>query len=301
MSNLTMEQLRAAFNKPAFEGPKFTNNYYPFWDMNVGESATVRFLPDKNNENPLGFIIEKKQHKLTINGKDRKVPCLDMYGEKCPICQLSREYYKAKDEANGKKYYRTVQYIAQAIVVNNPLPVNEEEGDPTGKVKLIAMGKQIYKNIKDTFESGELDQLPYDYERGTDFIIKKDKQGEYASYSLSKFARRERALDEDTIASIELVDLRTVLPKNPGLDKVQAMLEADMTGEAYDDGNTAEADADVDADAVQSSVAAAKPAAKPITTSKPAVNKAEESNDTEDTGNEVLARLRSELAARRKS
>lgn len=294
MSQRTMEELRAAFNKPTFEGPKFTNNYYPFWEMNPNESAIVRFLPDKNQENPLGFIIEKKQHKLTINGKERKVPCLEMYGEKCPICQLSREYYKAKDEVNGKKYYRTIQYIAQALIVENPLPVTEEEGDPTGKVKLIAMGKQIYKNIKDTFESGELDELPYDYERGTDFIIKKDKQGEHASYSLSKFSRRERALDEDTIANIELVELRSVLPKNPGLEKVQALLEADMTGEAYNGDENATASND-DADVGEETA--------PRVTAKPSVSKAESVEDSvsagDKDGNEALEKLRSQLAARR--
>lgn len=288
MSNLTMQQLRDAFNKPAFEQTAYVNNYYPFWDMEFNESTTLRFLPDKNEANPLGFIVEKKQHKLTINGQERKVPCLDMYGEKCPICQVSREYYKAKDEVNGKKYYRTIQYLAQAIVVENPLAVKEGEEDPKGKVKLVAMGKQIYKTIKDTFESGDLDDLPYDYVHGTDFIIKKEKNGQYAEY-LSKFARRERPLDEDTIANLELVELRSVLPKNPGIEKVQAMLDAEMTGEAYDDGSKSNS-ADNGSDEPVTSKAAAP--AK--------MDKAPEGNDGGDQdGKDALNDLRAQLAARR--
>lgn len=282
MSNLTIEQLRANFQTP--ELPKFTNNYYTFWDMDVGASATIRFLPDANTSNSRGFVLEKKQHKLTVNGQERKVPCLDMYGEKCPICQLSRDYYKNKDEVNGKKYYRTVQYIAQALIVDNPLPVKDGEEDPKGKVRLIAMGKQIYKIIKDTFESGELDEVPYDYAKGTDFVIKKDKQGDYPSYSLSKFSRKERALDPETIETLELVDLQTVLPRNPGADKVRAMLEADMTGEAYND----HADGgDVDHD----------PEAKIVTKkTAPAVAVA---SDNADSGSDLLNDLKAQLAARR--
>lgn len=297
MSNLTMDQLRAAFKKTEKQ-TKLPNNYYPFWDMKVNESATVRFLPDKNTQNPLGFIIEKKQHTLMINGQKRKVACLDMYGEKCPICQVSRDYYKIDDKDNGKKYYRSVQYIAQAIIVENPLPTKEGEDDPVGKVRLLALGPQIYKIIKDSFESGELDELPYHFENGTDFVIKKDKQGEYSSYSLSKFSRRERALDEDTIANLKLTDLVTVLPKNPGLEKVTAMLEADMTGSSYvEEGTTAD---DVD-DEASDQTPVNRAASSAVKAEARSEMKAPEKNDEGDAeADDALAKLRAELAARRK-
>ena len=293
MANLTMEQLRAAFKKTEKQ-TKLPNNYFPFWDMKVGESVTVRFLPDKNTENPLGFIIEKKQHVLNINGNKRKVACLDMYGEKCPICQTSRDYYKIDDKDNGKKYYRSVQYVAQAIVVESPIPVKEGEDDPVGKVRLLALGPQIYKIIKDSFESGELDELPYDFEGGTDFIIKKDKQGDYSSYSLSKFSRRDRALDEDTIANLKLTDLVTILPRNPGAEKVSAMLEADMTGGSYVEENSS-VDGEGDADEGH---------AEPVAAKSPSFAKAEASAPEKASSGAVeaddaLAQLRAELAARR--
>lgn len=293
-----MEQLRAAFKKTEKQ-QNLPNNYYTFWDMKPGESATVRFLPDKNSSNPLGFIIEKKQHTLMINGNKRKVPCLDMYGEKCPICQVSRDYYKVQDQENGKKYYRSVQYIAQAIIVDNPLPLKDNEEDPVGKVRLVAMGPQLYKIIKDSFESGDLEELPYDYERGTDFVIKKDKQGDYANYSLSKFARRERALDEDTIANLNLIDLETVLPRNPGIEKVTAMLEADMTGESYVDDSTV-VDAEDDHDAPRASVKPSAPkAAAPAPKAAMAEPVAASDDDSDDDANDVLAKLRAQLADRR--
>jgi len=279
-----MEQLRNAFDKTE-KFVKLPNNYFPFWNMKNDEQTVVRFVPDKNEANPHGFLIEKKTHKLTINGQERKIPCLDMYGEKCPICKVSRDYYKVNDEVNGKKYYRSVQYIAQGIVVESPLPVAEGEESPVGKIRLFAFGPQIYKIIKASFKAGELDEVPYDYKHGTDFLIIKDKQGEHANYSLSKFARRERALDDDTIANLELFDLTTILPKNPGLVKVTAMLEAEMNGEAYEDGegNTNSAADDGD---------------EPVMAKASVTSNVTASDDDED-GEAILARVKADMAARR--
>ena len=71
--------------------------------MKNGEQAIIRFLPDKNQDNPLGFLVEKLSHALTINGERKTVPCLRMYGEDCPICAVSSAYYKDEDKENGKK------------------------------------------------------------------------------------------------------------------------------------------------------------------------------------------------------
>ena len=65
--SLSLDQLKNAFKKPEnteFSGP---SNYFPFWNMKVGEQAIIRFLPDLNEENPLGFMVEKTVHNLNIN------------------------------------------------------------------------------------------------------------------------------------------------------------------------------------------------------------------------------------------
>ena len=33
--------------------------YYPFWNMKAGQRAVVRFLPDANEDNERGFLVEK--------------------------------------------------------------------------------------------------------------------------------------------------------------------------------------------------------------------------------------------------
>jgi len=236
MTTKSLADLQNAFKTPDREssGSGLPNNYYPFWNMKEGESALIRFLPDGNSENPLGFLVEKVMHNLDINGERKSVPCLSMYGEDCPICALSSSYYKAEDKVNGKKYWKKKQHIAQALVVEDPMPADETtEENHEGKVRYVALGYQVFNIIKAAFEDGELDEIPYAYEGGTNFIIKKTKQGEYASYSLSKFARKSTDLDEDVIANFDLADLSDLLPKNPGLEKVEAMLEAAVTGAEY--------------------------------------------------------------------
>ena len=64
-------------------------------------------------------------HNLEINGDRKSVPCLSMYGEDCPICAVSSAYYKAEDKENGKKYWKKKQHIAQALIVEDPLPADE--------------------------------------------------------------------------------------------------------------------------------------------------------------------------------
>lgn len=247
MSNNKLAALKAAFGKPDSEGgqrEQFQSNYYPFWNMKPGQKAVIRFLPDLDSSNARGFLVEKLFHNLMINGQKKTVPCLTMYGEDCPICKISQAYYKEKDEVNGKKYWKKKQYIAQAIIVEDPLPADETTGENhQGKVRYIALGYQLYNIIKEAFASEDdpLEAIPYEFEDGYDFVIKKTEQGEYATYTVgTKFLSKQRSLTEDEVAAAEegMIELSTLLPKNPGADKVQAMLDADMNGGTYEEGDT---------------------------------------------------------------
>ena len=236
---LTLDQLKAAFKQDnSGGGSNLPNNYFPFWNMKDGEQATVRFLPDANGDNPFGFLVEKLNHTLIINGDKRKVPCLKMYGDDCPICKVSSAYYKDNDKDNGKKYWRQKQHLAQALIIEDPLAPDADTGENSeGKVKLLALGYQLFEVIKNEFESGELDDMPFLLEGGTNFVIKKTKQGEHSTYAVgSRFARKSTDLTADQIAMVQehMIDLSSVLPKKPELEKVEGMLEAALTGGSYD-------------------------------------------------------------------
>ena len=42
----------------------------------------------------------------------------------------------------------------------------------------------------------DMENIPTDYVNGTDFRLSKTMKGQYADYSTSKWARKERSLDE---------------------------------------------------------------------------------------------------------
>lgn len=288
-----------------------TNNYYPFFKMPDDAQARIRFLPDANEDNPLGFLIEKLTHSLKVNGENKTVPCLSQHGDDCPICKVAKDYYDRDDKVNGKLYYKKRTYLAQALVIEDPI-VDGKHENCEGKVKLVSIGYSLFKIIKDAFESGELDEAPFEYEGGTDFLIKKTKQGEFASYTLSKFARKSTDLDADQQEHVKanLVDLSTLLPKKPDATFVANLLEAALTGKSLKGEDDDTDDDDMGAFAKMKAKAASKAKAtddedddaptKPEVKATPAPKAVVESDD-DDEAEALLAQLKAKREAARRA
>ena len=83
-------------------------------------------------------------------------------------------------------------------------------------------------------------EIPTDYEAGTDFRVQKSTKGQYADYSTSNWARRERSLNQeerDTIEKYGLFNLNDFLPKKPNSEELGVifdMFEASVDGQLYD-------------------------------------------------------------------
>ena len=255
-----LEALKAAFDKKASGGggDQSWKLFYQFWKMPDDSTAVVRFLPDLDEENNLGFLVENLQHELVVNGQKKKVPCLSMYGEHCPICELSRKYYDEKNEEMGKKYYRKKSYIGQVIVVESPI-----EHDQSQLVKLIEFGPAVFKQIQAAFQSGDLEEAPYEFKGGYNFRIKKTKSGQYASYTTSSFAPKQTDLDDDIIESLQLFNLSEYRGKKPDLATVEALLVADQTGQSFNEGDDDDTPAPAPAPKAAPAKAAPAPKAAP--------------------------------------
>lgn len=305
MSNKKLDALKALFKKENENKNNDGNNkkrgdMYPFWQMKVNEKAVVRLLPDKNLENPYMFYVDKLEHTLSINGKDKRIPCLQMYGEKCPICDLSRDFYKAegKGSVNGKYYYRKKTSLARVLVLEDPLPADEETGETAvGKVLNTQLGYQLMEKIKAEVLSDDMDTLPWDFEDGYNFTIAKTPQGEYGTYAVaSGFARRPSAIPAELADEIELIDLETLLPANPGYDYVKRKLEAHQTGD--DDGDDdSDGDNDDDGDKEETPAPQKKPAPKKsVPVKEEAPDDSDDSDDSDDDadddGEDILAQIR---------
>lgn len=311
MSNKKLEALRALFKKEKDrkenKGFSKRGDVFPFWEMAENEKAVVRILPDKNQDNPYMFYVDKLEHTLSVSGKNEKVPCLQMYGEKCPICDLSRDYYKTegKESVNGKYYYRKKTSMLRVLVVKDPLPPDEETGETAeGKVLNTQFAFQLMEKIKEEIGSDELgDALPWDMDEGYDFIIKKTPQGKHGTYAIgSGFARRSSAIPEDLRENIELVDLETLLPKNPGFEFVKNKLNAHLNGTS-DDSDDNEDDDDDDALA---KLAAARKQEKlnkeepKASVSRASVSDDDDGDDDDDDEDDIMAEIRRKRQARNK-
>jgi len=222
------------------------NAIYPFWNMKEEDSATLRFLPDGNEANDF-FWAERLMIKLPFAGVKGEtdsrpvmvqVPCMEMYGESCPILQEVRGWFKDPAlEDMGRKYWKKRSYIFQGFVRQDPLG---EDNPPENPIRRFIIGPQIFQIIKSSLLDPDMEELPTDYTAGLDFRLNKTSKGGYADYSTSNWARRERPLSDEEMNAINthgLYNLTDFLPKRPGEveQKVMTeMFEASVDGEAYD-------------------------------------------------------------------
>jgi hypothetical protein len=222
------------------------NAIYPHWNIAEGTNATVRFLPDADPNNTF-FWVERAMIKLPFAGVKGdtaskpvtvQVPCMEMWGETCPILTEVRPWFKDKSlEEMGRKYWKKRSYLFQGFVVDSK---HQEDKTPENPIRRFIIGSQIFNLVKNALMDAEIEELPTDYVRGLDFKITKTSKGGYADYSTSSWARRERALNEAELEAIKthgVFNLKDFLPKKPGeveLKIMKEMFEASVDGEAFD-------------------------------------------------------------------
>lgn len=218
-------------------GRKYNPDIYPFWQLDEGAESVVRILPGEGNE--IYPFVELREHRLSVNGRQEKIPCPSMRNEPCPICELSQEYYNAEggDSKDGKYYYRDSIHLAKAVVIEDPLPADDQTGETfEGKTVTLRLGFQLMQKInEDISRLEDDDDLPWDLENGLNFIIKCVKQGKYKKYDIgSGFSRRSSSIPEEFIDNVEIIDLDTLLPETKTYDEINGILEAHMSGGSVD-------------------------------------------------------------------
>lgn len=222
------------------------NGIYAHWNIAEGTTARVRFLPDANDKNSF-FWVERLMIKLPFAGVkgqvDSKptfvqVPCVEMWGEACPILAEVRTWFKDKSlEEMGRKYWKKKSYLFQGFVRDNPL---SDDKNPENPIRRFVISPQIFNLVKNALMDPDLENLPTDYVGGLDFSIKKTSKGGYADYSTSTWARKESALTQAELEAIEkygLYNLADFLPKKPSdveLKIIKEMFEASVDGEPFD-------------------------------------------------------------------
>jgi len=241
-------RIAAQENKTTTKGSntQADNAIYAHWNMDEGTTATLRLLPDADTNNPY-FWIERQIIKLPFNGVkgdsnikkvDVQVPCVEMWGDSCPILNEVRPWYKdetLKELAN--KYWKKRSYLFQGFVRTNPIGDDKQPANP---IRRFVISPQIFTIIKSSLMDPELDELPTDYVRGLDLNIKKTSKGGYADYSTSTWSRKETPLtqaEQEAIEAHGLFNMADFLPKRPGeaeLKIIKEMFDASVDGKPYD-------------------------------------------------------------------
>jgi hypothetical protein len=241
-------RIAAAENKQNTPRASSDNSIYAHWNMDEGTTATLRFLPDADGNNPY-FWVERQIIKLPFNGVkgdsaakrvEVQVPCIEMFGPEyhCPILAEVRPWYKdetLKELAN--KYWKKRAYLFQGFVRANPIG---DDKAPANPIRRFIISPQIFTIVKASLMDPEMEELPTDYLRGLDLNIKKTSKGGYADYSTSTWARKESALtdaEQEAIDTHKLYNLADFLPKKPSeaeLRIIKEMFDASVDGKPYD-------------------------------------------------------------------
>ena len=227
-------------------GYQSDNAIYAFWNIPDNSTATLRFLPDSDDSNTF-FWKERQMIRLAfpgIKGQDEsrnvtvQVPCVEMWGDACPVHAEIRPWFKDPSlEDEGRKYWKKRSYIFQGFVVDNPM---KEDTTPENPIRRFVINPSIFKIISTALMDPDFPEIPTDYEQGTDFKLTKTQKGQYADYSTSNWARKERGLDQterDAVQTNGLFNLNDFMPKRPTNDDVKVifeMFEASVAGELYD-------------------------------------------------------------------
>jgi hypothetical protein len=223
------------------------NASYPFWNTPVGQTSTIRFLADGDTSNEY-FWRERQVIKIPfvgVKGGDEhkevavQVPCVSMWTDagKCPVTEAIRDWWNGPQRELARSYYRKKSYVFQGFVVSSGF---EETEVPANPIRRFVINESLYKIIYNTLMDPDIEDLVSDYDRGRDFRIAVQKQGEYKSYGASTFAMKTRSLSPAERTAIEihgLHDLNEALPTRPTAEQVEAieaMFHASVNGELYD-------------------------------------------------------------------
>lgn len=154
-----------------------------------GNSYEVRLLPNLKSPEKTFHHYYTYGWESFATGQYINVVSRQTIGERDPISETTyrlRQHGTPEEKAKAEKIYRREQWLVNAYVVNDP---TESENNDT--CKIIRYGRQLHKVVFDAIEGEDADQFGarvFDLsDKGCNFRIRCDKQGDYPSYVASKF------------------------------------------------------------------------------------------------------------------
>lgn len=226
--------------------PRRDPSIFSHWKMALGTTATLRFLPDGNEDNAFFWVV-RDMIRLPFNGFKGKpelkqvvvqVPCMEMYNEECPVLREVRSWMKdSAQEEMARRYWKKRSYLYQGFVRESSL---DESDKPINPIRQFIIGPEIHNLVRNMLLHADLLESPCDYECGINFTIKKTEKSGYATYDQSYWSLKESAISDDDHEAIRkygLLDLSTRFPTKPiddAFEIISEMFEASVDGQMFD-------------------------------------------------------------------
>ena len=166
----TLAEIRAKLKEQEVKGGGTGTgdlSIYPFWNLKEGGESAVRFLPDGDDSNTF-FWVERAMIKLEFAGMkgetDSKkvnvqVPCMEMYGEVCPVLSEVRAWFKDPSlEDMGRKYWKKRSYLFQGFVTEDGL---KEDQTPENPIRRFIIGPPDLYLDQGRFDGSRNGRSPY--------------------------------------------------------------------------------------------------------------------------------------------
>jgi hypothetical protein len=215
-------------------GRTYNEDFFPFFNMDIGDEAVVRILPDIDPTNKNRWYVQRFNHKLNIDGREYSTVCPKTFesGADCPICDRADAYFAQNDKPNGLKYWKGKPVANLKVLVLSHGEIKDREGnslDYTNKVCRVSFTFQVLSALLEqilNFDS--TDPVFCGVPEGFNFVLKSTKNGDNRVWSFSHFERRPTTLTNEQVALIEdeLVEYSTLLPPRPTIEKLDHMLQA---------------------------------------------------------------------------
>lgn len=236
-----------------------SNVFYRYKNMDFGSTATIRFLPASaeilENEVQPKFWVPKKVIRLRFENPEQAesevilpIPAMQMYTNCKTENDLVLKQAKAlfdEAEALGKKgkeeeskqvrakasyHWHRGETIAQCFVIRSPFT---EQDPPENIIRLVELNKQIMNVINATLNSDDaevkLEYWPCHGRKGTNFVIKKSKSGDWPKYDAgSCFSRTTSSWTTEQVEAMEkfgLFNLEMFLPARPSNEEYELLAE----------------------------------------------------------------------------
>lgn len=183
-TNKMFDSIKDALQKNAVQSG--TRNILKF---EKDKTYTVRLIPNVSSPEKTFFHYYTYDWSSFGTGQYTSVLSPTTFGQRCPITDTKFKVLRNgtdEEKAKANLLRRNERWLINAYVVDDP--TNPENN---GTLKIIRYGKQLHKIISDAIDGeGSEDFGPRIFdlsENGVNFKIKSEQQGDYISYTSSKF------------------------------------------------------------------------------------------------------------------